>query len=111
MQNSSETSTRGLPLPMDETTLAFFDRIVEPLRAELRGVDGKLDKVLAIGERVAAVEQHAPRLIKLETTADEHKIKLAKVEGRNQVLMWVMTVIGAPTVLTLIGLGLQHVFR
>lgn len=90
--------------------LSIIDRIVEPITHRIESMESKLDKVAQVGERVAIVEQARARtdvrLEALEASDAAQGQKLARAEGRNTVINWILALIGAPLVVAVAAAGI-----
>lgn len=95
--------------------LPLLDLVLEPLKTQLSQLNSKIDQVVHLGEKVATAEaadvRHDARLAGLEATQTTHAAELALVRGRNQVITWILGLIGAPIVVALVGAGLMSLFK
>lgn len=93
-----------------ELDLQLIDRIVGPIADRMEGMDRKLDALVHLGERISPLEQGQDRtdkrLAAIEDNQTTMSAKQAKTEGQNQVISWLLGLIGAPVLVTLVGLGL-----
>jgi hypothetical protein len=114
MLKSSETSSQGSRVQVDETLLAIIDRLIEPVRTQFHTMDLKLDRALAIGERVATQEQltssFTTELAALKSVQESHKEVVNTIKGRNQVILWMLGIVGAPIAVLMISAGLASMF-
>ena len=100
---------------MDDTLIALVDKFIEPVRNQYHTLDSKLDRVLAIGERVAAQERETSnldgRVIRVENEQGLHKTTLDTLRGRNQVILWLMGIVGAPILVLLSAAGISNIMH
>lgn len=78
--------------------LAILDRIVAPLTAQMVGVMDKLDRVAdqlaQIGVLHQGQTQHNAAISRLQDDTRDQSLLLAKISGRNQVMLWAVGLIG-----------------
>ncbi len=104
--------------------MPLIDRIVAPIteairsleqrqREDVQALHSKLDSFNRIGEIIAAAEQrsehHDERLAAVEGDAKSMAAELATVKGRNQVIGWVLTIVGGPAVAALGVAGIAKI--
>lgn len=78
-------------------------------------MDGKLDKAVEVAHRVSAQEalaaQRDAEIAQIKATQAVHKSELDRSNGRNQVIVWVLGLIGAPTTVGLVLAGISKLFH
>lgn len=114
------------PNEMQNLILPLIDRMILPVVQRLDQMDQrqredaqilhtKLDGVASVGHRVNSVEGAAEalksRLDDIDGKQADHATQLARTQGRNDVLMGVMTVIGGPVVAALTIAGIAKLFN
>lgn len=111
---------------MQNVILPLIDRLIAPVvqrldqmdnrqREDAQHLHSKLDAVAAVGHRVQGVESAAQdlrdRLEEIENTQVSQAASLARTQGRNDVIVWVLGVIGGPVVVALTLAGIAKVFN
>jgi hypothetical protein len=112
--------------PNEMPMLAIIDRLIAPIvsrldqmderqRQDTRLLHAKLDGVADVTHKVnqsesAAVLQSS-RIDKLEDDQETTNTALAKMAGRNEVIVWVLGVIGGPITIALCLAGIAKLFN
>ena len=114
------------PNEMQSVVLPLVDRLVGPLvnrldqmdarqREDTQQLHSKLDGVIAVTHEVrttaSTVEDLRGRMAGLEEAHDDHGRRLAKTDGRNEVIVWVLGLIGAPVTVALCLAGIAKLFN
>lgn len=110
---------------MQNVLLPIIDRLLGPLVSRLDQMDerqrqdtqqlhAKLDGVIQTTHRVQTAENALTdmrsRLDAVEARQEEHAGELGRTKGRNEVIMWVLGVIGGPVVGALVLAGIVKLF-
>jgi hypothetical protein len=111
---------------MQNVILPLIDRLIAPVvqrldqmdtrqREDAQHLHAKLDAVAAVGHRVQNFEGTAQdlkhRLEEVENNQIAQAASLARTQGRNDVIVWVLGVIGGPVVVALTLAGIAKVFN
>lgn len=114
------------PTEMQNVILPLIDRLIAPVVQRLDQMDQrqredaqilhtKLDGVASVGHRVNSVEGAAEtlksRLDDIDGKQAEHAVQLARTQGRNDVLIGVMSWVGGPVVAALTIAGISKLFN
>lgn len=117
--------------------MPILDRIVAPVvkqmenmdarqREDIAAINVKLDAAAGVAHKVSAADARTDHLeahieqVRAESKADIGQVKtdlvtvtaeLYKTAGRNQVIVWVLALIGAPTTVILIAAGITKLFN
>lgn len=114
------------PNEMQNVILPLIDRLILPVVQRLDQMDQrqredaqilhtKLDGVASVGHRVNSVESVAEtlknRLDDIDGRQADHAVQLARTQGRNDVLIGVMSWVGGPVVAALTIAGISKLFN
>lgn len=95
--------------------LPLFNTLLEPMRTQLADMNSKIDRALALGEKVATAEaadaRHDTRLHNIEERQSAHSTELAELRGRNKVILGILLALVAPVVVALIIAGLTVLMK
>lgn len=95
--------------------LPLLNTVLEPVRTQLAAMSGKIDRALALGEKVATAEaadaRHDARLDDVEKIQAAHAAELAEIRGRNKVILGILITLVAPVVVALMLAGLSALFK
>lgn len=110
---------------MQNVLLPIIDRLLGPLvtrldhmdarqREDTQQLNSKLDGVIQTTHRVQTAENNLTdvkkRLDDMEVRLETHALELGRTKGRNEVIMWVLGVIGGPVVGALVLAGIVKLF-
>lgn len=110
---------------MQNVLLPIIDRLLGPLvtrldhmdarqREDTQQLNSKLDGVIQTTHRVQTAENSLidvkKRMDDMEVRLETHALELGRTKGRNEVIMWVLGVIGGPVVGALVLAGIVKLF-
>lgn len=91
--------------------MPVIDRLIQPLVGRFDRMEQKLDKTLEHVPVLQAAQSRTDiRLQELETKAEAQALALAKTDGRNNVISWILGLLGAPLVVALAGAGIAKIW-
>jgi hypothetical protein len=92
-----------------------LDQMDQRQREDAQILHTKLDGVASVGHRVNSVESVAEtlksRLDDIDGRQADHAVQLARTQGRNDVLIGVMSWVGGPVVAALTIAGISKLFN
>lgn len=88
------------------------DTLMGYIRSRLDEMDHKLDGIAHLAERISPLEsnqnRHDKRLEVLEQGHETLSLEQARQDGRNNIIAWILGLIGAPLVVGLALLGMER---
>lgn len=89
--------------------------VLRMINDRLTQLDGKIERVAQLAERVAVTEQGhgtlSDQVTALASSQSDDRIELAELRGSHRVITWVGGAIGGPTALALILAGIASLFH
>lgn len=114
------------PVEMHQVIMPIIDRMIDPLvrrldqqdqdrRVDMAALGQKIDKIADIAHQIAAHDARANNTENRLADAEESLLALASriniQEGRNQVIVWLLGLVGAPLTVMLVAAGIAKLFN
>ncbi|AKU43568.1 holin/antiholin [Caulobacter phage Seuss] len=111
---------------MHQVIMPIIDRMIDPLvrrldqqdqdrRVDMAALGQKIDKIADIAHQIAAHDARANNTENRLADAEESLLALASriniQEGRNQVIVWLLGLVGAPLTVMLVAAGIAKLFN